>query len=75
MLDRRPDVVGGVMRGGDQYATPLDGRVFRLREAAYPSGVRMSPVITVSAGDLREFLEEPFETVGAFGDGGHILAL
>jgi hypothetical protein len=29
-------------------------------------------VIAVIAGDLREFLEEPLETVEVFGDGGHI---
>ncbi|GIE30950.1 hypothetical protein Ait01nite_039950 [Actinoplanes italicus] len=82
--DGRPDrldeaavdvVVFGGNGGGDQYATTLDGRVFRLQEAGYVGGVYSGPGITAVADDLREFLEKLLEAVVAFGDGGHITDL
>jgi hypothetical protein len=68
-------VAFGGNSGGDQYATAIDGRVFRLREAGYIGGACSGLGITVAAGDLREFPGEILAAVEAFGDGGHILGL
>ncbi|MFD1373678.1 hypothetical protein [Actinoplanes sichuanensis] len=84
--DGRPDRLAGphqvdvVVFGGDgggaQYAIALDdGRVLRLREAAYTGGEYDGPGITVIARDLPDFLEKLLGAVQAFGDGGRITDL
>nr|BFE60283.1 hypothetical protein GCM10020063_048090 [Dactylosporangium thailandense] len=71
-------VVFGSNGGGDLYAMAVtDGRVFRLRDAAYLGGVYDGTArgITVVGADLRDFLERLLSAVTAFAVRGDIIDL
>jgi hypothetical protein len=71
-------IVFGSDGGGDLYAMAVaDGRVFRLQDASYVSGVYNGTDrgITVVGADLRDFLERLLSAVTAFAANGAITDL